>query len=104
MTESAESRNEALKPTRSPGTRASTVIAGTYRLLHKLGSGAMGEVYEAEHVRLGRHVAVKLLRADSMDDHRAVKRFQSETRALATVRSDHIVSVVDCGELDDGTP
>lgn len=64
----------------------------------------MGEVYEAEHVRLGRRVAVKLLRADSMDDHRAVRRFQSETRALATLRSDHIVSVFDCGELEDGTP
>lgn len=104
MTDSAESRQDALKPSRTAGTRTSTVIAGTYRLLQKLGSGAMGEVYDAEHIRLGRHVAVKLLRADSMDDHRAVKRFQSETRALATVRSDHIVSVLDCGELEDGTP
>ena len=90
----------------SPGHRERTglLIAGTYRLLAELGSGSMGEVYEAEHVRLGKRVAVKLLRRDLLDRRRAVERFRREARAVAAIENEHVVSVFDCGELEDAVP
>jgi len=64
----------------------------------------MGEVYEAEHVRLGSRVAVKFLRASALSEPRAVQRFHREARAAAALRSEHVATVFDCGQLDDGTP
>jgi serine/threonine-protein kinase len=86
---------------RSP---AGLVIADTYRVLDRLGGGGMGEVYAAEHVRTGKPVAVKLLRTELGHDDKAVKRFQREARALASVNSEHVVSILDCGTLPDGAP
>lgn len=84
--------------------RVGLLIAGTYRLVAELGSGSMGEVYEAEHIRLGKRVAVKLLRRDLLDRRRAVERFRREARAVSAIENEHVVSVFDCGELDDGVP
>src|SRR6185503_7681116 len=64
----------------------------------------MGEVYEAEHIRLGKRVAVKFMRAEVADDRRAVKRFGREVRALAAVMSENVVDVFDCGEVDGEIP
>jgi serine/threonine-protein kinase len=63
----------------------------------------MGEVYEAEHVRLGRLVAIKFLRSDYRGS-RALARFRTEVRVLAALDSNHVVSVLDCGHLADNTP
>jgi eukaryotic-like serine/threonine-protein kinase len=84
--------------------RRGMVVAGTYRVLGLLGSGSMGEVFEAEHVRLGSRVAMKFLHDGALADPRAVLRFQREARAVAGVRSEHVVRVFDCGELPDGAP
>jgi serine/threonine protein kinase len=83
--------------------RPGTLIDGTYRLGELLGAGGMGQVYEAEHVALGRKVALKVLRA-GMDDVEGTGRFRREMRAVAALTSEHVVSVFDCGALDDGTP
>jgi eukaryotic-like serine/threonine-protein kinase len=86
-----------------PGPTGS-VIAETYRVGRHLGSGGMGDVYEAEHIRLARPVAVKFLRINCVAERHVVDRFRQEARRLAAVQSDNVVNVFDCGELDDGTP
>lgn len=83
------------------GDRSGETIAGTYCLLECIGSGGMGDVYAAEHRRLRKRFAVKLLR--SRGAHRE-DRFRREARAIARVEDEHVVSVVDFGETRDGTP
>ena len=80
------------------------VVAGTYRLTRHIGSGGSSHVFEAEHVRLGKPFAVKLLRPELDPTRQTARRFRREARAIARLNSEHIVSVVDCGELDDHTP
>jgi serine/threonine protein kinase len=83
---------------------ADLVVAGTYRVGRLLGSGGMGEVWEAEHVRLGRPVAIKFLRASALADPASAERFRREARRAAAVRSERVVRVFDYGQLGDGTP
>jgi tetratricopeptide (TPR) repeat protein len=70
---------------------------GRYVLLHPLGMGAMGTVYAAVDPRLGRTVAVKLLRGASAD---ARARMRREAEALARLSHPHVVQVYDVGEHD----
>ena len=58
---------------------------GGYRLLRRLGGGAMGDVYLAEQQSLGRQVAVKVLRGDASRHTGAVERFSQEARAAAAI-------------------
>lgn len=76
---------------------------GSYRLLAQLGRGGMGYVYRAEHVHLGREVALKLLRSDYAKRKDAVARFFQEARTVNRVRHRNIVDVTDLVELEDGT-
>ncbi len=76
---------------------------GSYRLIARIGKGGMGHVYRAEHVRLGREVALKLLRQDYAKRKDAVARFFQEARTVNRVRHRNIVDVTDFVELDDGT-
>jgi serine/threonine protein kinase len=76
---------------------------GVYRLLELLGKGGMGYVYRAEHVKLGREVALKLLRSDYARRRDAVLRFFQEAKTVNRVRHRNIVDVTDFVELDDGT-
>src|SRR5688572_12047065 len=70
-------------------------LGKTYRLLRRIGAGASSIIYEAEHMRLGKRFAVKMLRPDIDPTHRVAQRFRREGRAIATLTSEHIVSVVD---------
>jgi eukaryotic-like serine/threonine-protein kinase len=81
-----------------------SVVAGTYRLTRHIGSGGSSHVFEGEHVRLGKLFAVKVLRPELDPTRQAAQRFRREARAIARLRSEHIVSVIDCGELADHTP
>ncbi|WP_328861183.1 protein kinase domain-containing protein [Streptomyces sp. NBC_00306] len=71
---------------------------GRYRLTHRLGRGGMAEVYAAEDVRLGRTVAVKLLRADLAEDPVSKARFTREAQSVAGLNHHAIVAVYDSGE------
>jgi serine/threonine protein kinase len=76
---------------------------GSYKLGALLGKGGMGYVYRAEHTKLGREVALKLLRMDYARRRDAVARFFQEARTVNRVRHRNIVDVTDFVELDDGT-
>jgi serine/threonine protein kinase len=78
-------------------------VLGSYRVLELLGRGGMGYVFRAEHVKLGREVALKLLRSDYARRRDAVARFFQEARTVNRVRHRNIVDVTDFVELDDGT-
>ena len=69
-------------------------VMGSYRLLRVLGEGGVGTVYEAEHVRLGRKVALKLLHPDVLT-RELVLRFFNEARAVNSIRHPHIIDVED---------
>ncbi|MFF0745078.1 protein kinase [Streptomyces sp. NPDC004111] len=71
---------------------------GRYRLTHRLGRGGMAEVFAAEDVRLGRTVAVKLLRSDLAEDPVAKARFTREAQSVAGLNHHAVVAVYDSGE------
>jgi len=73
---------------------------GDYTLVRELGRGGVGIVYEAVDRKLGRTVAIKVLRASFASEEAALARFRREASACARVRHDHIVSIFEAGEVD----
>ncbi|HYQ26475.1 MAG TPA: protein kinase, partial [Polyangiaceae bacterium] len=73
------------------------IIAGKYCLLHELGRGGMGSVWVAEHISLRSQVAIKLIEPQAHSRSHAPERFEREARALATLRSAHVVQILDYG-------
>src|SRR5687767_1261220 len=69
-----------------------------YRILRVLGEGGMGVVYEAEDVRLGRHVALKFVVHKALDRKESVERFQREARAASVLNHPNICTIHDFGE------
>ncbi|MDB4931432.1 MAG: Serine/threonine-protein kinase PknB, partial [Myxococcaceae bacterium] len=83
--------------------RDPTVLPGTpYRLGARIGAGGMGEVFAAEHVDLGRPVALKVLSPALSSDPALVQRFRLEARAIAALSHPNLVQVYDLGTTDDG--
>ena len=79
------------------------VVPGTpYRMIAKIGEGASGLVYEAEHVELGRKVALKVLSAAHTSAHDAIDRFRREARAVAGLSHPNLVALYDFGKSLDG--
>lgn len=76
---------------------------GQYQLKKRLGVGGMGEVYLAEHVRLRRPCALKIIRPERAGDPKELRRFEREVRATAALTHPNIVQVFDYGHDDDGT-
>ncbi|MCZ7680891.1 MAG: serine/threonine protein kinase [Sandaracinaceae bacterium] len=78
------------------------LLAGRYRIEKKLGEGGMGAVYRAEHVLIGKRVAIKTLHAHLATDANVVTRFHREARAATAIGNEHIVEVTDFGTFPDG--
>jgi serine/threonine-protein kinase len=78
------------------------IISSKYKLLRLLGDGGMGSVYEAEHLRLGTHVAIKVLHSDLARRSGLIERFLQEARVSAQIRSPHVVHVTDVEATPDG--
>jgi eukaryotic-like serine/threonine-protein kinase len=80
-------------------------LRGTaYRAVERIGRGGMGDVYEAEHMELGRRVVVKLLHPEIADDPRHVARLRLEARTLAALAHPNVVAVSDYGCTPSGRP
>ena len=79
-------------------------VSDRYIIRSMLGEGGMGTVYDAEHMGLGRNVAIKVLNPSQAKKRVAVKRFQQEARAAGAIGHPNICEVYDLGTLDDGSP
>jgi eukaryotic-like serine/threonine-protein kinase len=77
-----------------------TVIDGRYRVLKRLGSGGMADVYCAEDSQLGRRVALKVLHRRFAEDQQFVERFRREASSAAGLQHPNIVGIFDRGEWD----
>jgi beta-lactam-binding protein with PASTA domain/tRNA A-37 threonylcarbamoyl transferase component Bud32 len=77
-----------------------SVIDGRYRVISRLGSGGMADVYCAEDQQLGRRVALKVLYRRFAEDQEFVERFRREASSAAGLQHQHVVSVYDRGEWD----
>jgi eukaryotic-like serine/threonine-protein kinase len=80
------------------------VIGDRYGVTALIGEGGMGEVYEAEHLTIGRLVAVKVLNPKRAQDREAISRLRHEARVAGTLGHPNICAIYDMGRLDDGSP
>jgi serine/threonine-protein kinase len=81
-------------------TLINSLFDGRYRIVRKLGSGGMANVYLAEDEDLGRRVAIKILNARYADDELFVERFRREAKSAASLSHPNIVSIYDRGEAE----
>ncbi len=80
---------------------AGTLLAGKYEIRRRLGSGGMGAVYEARHVRMNKRVAVKVIHPQFAKNGEAVGRFLREAEAASRIRHPNVIDVVDIDERHD---
>jgi serine/threonine-protein kinase len=98
-------KSAAPDPSPLPAAADESLFPGTrYRLLREIGRGAMGVVYEAHHVDLGRVVALKVLPKERCGSSELETRFRHEARAIARLRHPNLVALHDFGVSADGRP
>ncbi|MCA9714188.1 MAG: protein kinase [Myxococcales bacterium] len=78
------------------------VIAERYRVLEPLTRGGMGAIYRAEHVTIGRPLALKVLRPKFSKNSKVMLRFLQEARVTSQIRQENIIDIIDFGQTPDG--
>jgi phosphate transport system substrate-binding protein len=90
------------KPSPSVPLAAGTIVGGGYRVLRPMAEGGMGTVYEVEQLATGARRALKAMHVQLATDDKLRARFVREARLAATIKSDHVATVLDAG-VDDAT-
>jgi eukaryotic-like serine/threonine-protein kinase len=98
----ADARNDSQPRVAEKDPRVGTTVAGRYYLRRLCGEGAMGRVYEGQHIDIGRRVAVKILQSSYRHTPELVERFRREARSASRIGHPNIVDVTDSGTTDDG--
>src|SRR6516225_4932024 len=78
--------------------RGSDLLLGSYVILERLGEGGMGQVFKARHQKMGRIVALKLIRKDRLTKPDAIRRFEREIRAAAQLSHPNVVTAHDAAQ------
>jgi len=101
--------DDSKRVTAAPGTRTATWSSfmpgkdlGSYTILEIIGAGGAGIVFKAEHRRMKRIVAIKMLRPSAMERPEMVKRFHREVETMAKLAHPNIVVAHDADEIDGG--
>jgi response regulator RpfG family c-di-GMP phosphodiesterase len=84
--------------------KALELFLGNYRVLERLGAGGTGVVFKAEHLRLRRPVAIKVLSVFPEEDSQSLLRFYAEMRTLARLQHPNLVGALDAGEFSSADP
>jgi serine/threonine protein kinase len=79
------------------------VLHETYRIVRVIGAGGMGSVYEAQHVRLPKHFAIKVLHTEVLKNQQAFARFRREAEISSSIGHPNIIEVQDFNE-ESGQP
>ena len=85
-----------------PTALVGEILAGRYRIIRRLGVGAMGAVYLGEHMRIGRKDAIKVLRASMARDPEAIARFTRGARNVSRIRHPNVCTLYDFGNTEEG--
>ncbi|MCA9663048.1 MAG: protein kinase [Myxococcales bacterium] len=97
-----EPTNPVIPPRPAPASLVGTVLAERYQVLRIIAEGGMGSVYLAEHITIGRRLAVKVLSTDLGNSPEVVQRFLQEARAASMIQHEHIVDIIDFGYTQQG--
>ncbi|MBX9928540.1 MAG: serine/threonine protein kinase [Gemmatimonadaceae bacterium] len=92
----------ALRAQNAMGDLMGTIVAERYHILKKLGEGGMGQVYLAEHVKMGRKSALKVMNPGMTQDADAIARFNREASNASRLNHPNICAIYDFGETPDG--
>ncbi|HET6679950.1 MAG TPA: hypothetical protein VFG84_02005, partial [Gemmatimonadaceae bacterium] len=79
-----------------------SIVADRYRVVSRVGTGGMGEVFLAEHVRIKRKCALKVMRRSMITDSTAVMRFNREAENASQISHPNVAAVYDFGETANG--